>query len=133
MSGSQIRAIFREPISSSVWGRLENFRTNQVRRYRAPRLKPEGLVSGGGDVPPPPGCGNPLMQEFITKLQEKDGSLSRLPAGQSQKPNEYGGCPLILSGQVRFHRFCFSFRLRFRLRVQSFPKQRMLIGFLLVF
>jgi hypothetical protein len=82
---------FREPISSSVWGRLENFRTNQVRRYRAPRLKPEGLVSGGGDVPPPPGCGNPLMQEFITKLQEKDGSLSRLPAGHSQKPNEYGG------------------------------------------
>ena len=87
---------FREPISSPVWGRLENFRTNQVRRYRAPRLKPEGLVSGGGDVLPPPVSSNPLMQDFITKLQRNFRRNSASLERELKQPNEYGGFRLVL-------------------------------------
>jgi len=107
MSGSQIRAISGNRYRVLPGEELKTSEASQARRYRAPRPKPEGLVSGGGDVLPPPGSSNPLFQDFITKLQRNVRQSSGALEQESKQPNEYGACSLILGRKVGLHRFCF--------------------------
>ena len=96
MSGSQIRAISGNRHRVLPGEELKTSVASQALRHRAPRPKPEGLVSGGGDVLPPPVSSNPLMQDFITKLQRNFRRNSASLERELKQPNEYGGFRLVL-------------------------------------